>query len=215
MQSGNMMSSPPNPSLPPPPCSMGSPPPPFTGPGMPQSPTGQPPSQGFGQCPPMPGHQGQPPPFHGIMHHMNRPPMNQQGAPFQPRPDMQMNMRFQNMGQMPSEFFKNLFTSQSLTQGGRAYICVKCLKSVKCSASLIPFLPSILCALDDGPMQDSQMQGNIESGMQDFLPAVQKALLLHLNQSNQDSDNRREEVQSCAPSSREKGWNKKQAYLNS
>ncbi|XP_056616990.1 LOW QUALITY PROTEIN: zinc finger CCCH domain-containing protein 6 [Triplophysa dalaica] len=174
MQSGNMMSSPPNPSLPPPPCSMGSPPPPFTGPGMPQSPTGQPPSQGFGQCPPMPGHQGQPPPFHGIMQHMNRPPMNQQGAPFQPRPDMQMNMRFQNMGQMPSEFFKNLFTSQSLTQG------------------------------DDGPMQDSQMQGNIESGMQDFLPAVQKALLLHLNQSNQDSDNRREEVQSCAPSSREK-----------
>ncbi|KAA0718349.1 Zinc finger CCCH domain-containing protein 6 [Triplophysa tibetana] len=174
MQSGNMMSPPPNPSLPPPPCSMGSPPPPFTGPGIPQSPTGQPPSQGFGQCPPMPGHQGQPPPFHGIMQHMNRPPMNQQGAPFQPRPDMQMNMRFQNMGQMPSEFFKNLFTSQSLTQG------------------------------DDGPMQDSQMQGNIESGMQDFLPAVQKALLLHLNQSHQDSDNRREEDQSCAPSSREK-----------
>lgn len=125
MQSGNMMSSPPNPSLPPPPGSMGSPPLPFTGPGMPQSPTGQPPPQGFGQCPPMPGHQGQPPSFHGNMQHMNRPPMNQQGAPFQPVPDMQMNMPFQNMGQMPSQFFKNLFSSQSLTQGGRLiYICV-------------------------------------------------------------------------------------------
>lgn len=122
MQSGSMMSSPPNHSLPPPPGSMGSPPPPFTGPGMPQSPTGQLPPQGFGQCPPMPGHQGQPPSFHGNMQHMNRPPMNQQGAPFQP--DMQMNMPFQNMGHMPSEFFKNLFSSQSLTQGGRSDISV-------------------------------------------------------------------------------------------
>lgn len=63
-------------------------------------------------------------------------------------------------------------------------------------------------ALDDEPMQDSQMQGNIESEMQDFLPAVQKALLLHLNQNNQDSDNRRKEGHGCAPPSGEKGLNR-------
>lgn len=173
MQSCNMMSSPPNPSLPPPPGSIGSPPLMFTGPGMPLSPSGQPPPHGFCQSPPMPGHQGQPPSFHGNMQHMNHPPMNQQGVPFQFVPDTQMNMPFQNIGQMPSEFFKNLFSSQSLAQG-----------------------------VDDGPMKDSQMECNIESsGMQDFLPAVQKALLLHLNQNKQDSDCRRE---GCVPLSTEK-----------
>ncbi|KAG1924575.1 zinc finger CCCH domain-containing protein [Pimephales promelas] len=176
MQTGNMMSSPPNPSHPPHPGSIRSPPLPFTGPGMPQSPPGQPPPQGFGQCSPMPP-PGQPPPFHVNMQHMNHPPLNHQGAPFQPVPDMQMKMPFPNMGQMPSEFFKNLFSSQSLAQG------------------------------DEGPIQDSQPHGNTNSsGMQDFLPAVQKVLLLHLNQNKQDSDSHRDEGcgQGSAPPNREK-----------
>ncbi|KTG03031.1 hypothetical protein cypCar_00017507 [Cyprinus carpio] len=175
MQAGNMMSSPPNPSHSPHPGSIGSPPLPFTGPGMPQSPPGPPPPQGFGQCSPRPP-LGPPPAFHGNMQHMNHPPLTQQGAPlFQPVPDMQMNMPFQNMGQMPSEFFRNLFSSQSLAQG------------------------------DEGPMQDSQTHGNADSsGMQDFLPAVQKALLLHLNQNKQDSDSHRDEGHGSAPPNREK-----------
>uniref|UniRef100_A0A8C2L396 Zinc finger CCCH-type containing 6 n=1 Tax=Cyprinus carpio TaxID=7962 RepID=A0A8C2L396_CYPCA len=174
MQAGNMMSSPPNASHAPHPGSIGSPPIPFTGPGMPQSPPGQPPPQGFGQCSPRPP-LGPPPAFHGNMQHMNRPPLNQQGASFQPVPDMPMNMPFQNMGQMPSEFFKNLFSSQSLAQG------------------------------DEGPMQDSQTHGNSDSsGMQDFLPAVQKALFLHLNQNKQDSDSHRNDGQGSAPPNREK-----------
>lgn len=115
MQAGNMMSPPPNPSHSPHPGTMGSPPPPFTGPVIPQSPPCQPPPQGFPMPPP-----GQPPAFHGSMQHMSCPPINQQGAPFPPMPDVQMNMPFPNMGQMPSEFFKNLFSSQSLTQGGRS-----------------------------------------------------------------------------------------------
>ncbi|XP_026079215.1 zinc finger CCCH domain-containing protein 6-like isoform X2 [Carassius auratus] len=174
MQAGNMMSSPPNPSHSPHPGSIGSPPIPFTGPGMPQSPPCPPPPQGFGQCSPRPP-PGQPPAFHGNMLHMNPPLLNQQGAPmFQPVPVMQMNMPFQNMGQMPSEFFKNLFSSQSLAQ-------------------------------DEGPMQDSQSHGNADSnGMQDFLPAVQKALLSHLNQNKQDSDSHRDEGHGSAPSDREK-----------
>ncbi|XP_051946034.1 zinc finger CCCH domain-containing protein 6-like [Xyrauchen texanus] len=176
MQTGNMMSSPPNPSQPPPSGAIESPPLLFTGPGMLQSPPGQQPSQGFGQCPPM-SPPGQPPGFHGNMQYMNRPPMNQQGAPFLPVPDMQMNIPFQNMGQMPSEFFKNLFSSQSLATGDEGH---------------------------SGPMQDSQLQSNAESsGMQDFLPAVQKALLLHLNQNKQVSDTRREDGQGSAPPSRE------------
>lgn len=172
MQAGNMMSPPPNPSHSPHPGTMGSPPPPFTGPVIPQSPPCQPPPQGFPMPPP-----GQPPAFHGSMQHMSCPPINQQGAPFPPMPDVQMNMPFPNMGQMPSEFFKNLFSSQSLTQG----------------------------VTDEGPMQDSQTHGNTDSsGMQDFLPAVQKALLLHLNQNKQDSDSHREEVQGSTPSNRDK-----------
>ncbi len=123
MQAGNMMSSPPNSSHSSHPGSIGSPPLPFTGPGMPQNPPGPPPPQGFGQCSLMPP-PGQPPAFHGNMQHMNRPPLNQQGAPFQPMPDMQMNMPFQNMGKMPSEFFKNLFSSQSLAQGGRSLFSI-------------------------------------------------------------------------------------------
>uniref|UniRef100_A0A9J8DJ17 Zinc finger CCCH-type containing 6 n=1 Tax=Cyprinus carpio carpio TaxID=630221 RepID=A0A9J8DJ17_CYPCA len=179
MQAGNMMSSPPNPSHSPHPGSIGSPPLPFTGPGMPQSPPGPPPPQGFGQCSPRPP-LGPPPAFHGNMQHMNHPPLTQQGAPlFQPVPDMQMNMPFQNMGQMPSEFFRNLFSSQSLAQGGTSF--------------------------NEGPMQDSQTHGNADSsGMQDFLPAVQKALLLHLNQNKQDSDSHRDEGHGSAPPNREK-----------
>lgn len=59
---------------------------------------------------------------------------------------------------------------------------------------------------DEGPMQDSQPHGNADSsGMQDFLPAVQKALLLRLNQNKQDSDSHRDEGQVSAPPNREKG----------
>lgn len=62
-------------------------------------------------------------------------------------------------------------------------------------------------------MKDSQMEGNIESsGMQDFLPAVQKALLLHLNQNKQDSDCRREERQGFVPLSTEKGLKKDEYF---
>lgn len=55
-------------------------------------------------------------------------------------------------------------------------------------------------------MQDSQPHGNPDSsGMQDLLPAVQKALLLHLNQNKQESDSHRDEGQGSAPPNREKG----------
>lgn len=59
---------------------------------------------------------------------------------------------------------------------------------------------------DEGPMQDSQPHGNADSrGMQDFLPAVQKAFLLRLNQNKQDSDFHRDEGQGSAPPNTEKG----------
>lgn len=58
-------------------------------------------------------------------------------------------------------------------------------------------------------MQDSQQHqgGSAEShsGMQDILPAVQKALLLHLNQNQQAIDSHRTERQDSAPLSRDKG----------
>lgn len=63
-----------------------------------------------------------------------------------------------------------------------------------------------IASTDEGPMQDSQTHGNADSsGMQDFLPAVQKALLLHLNQNKQDSDSHRDEGHGSAPPNREKG----------
>ncbi|XP_026883489.2 zinc finger CCCH domain-containing protein 6 [Electrophorus electricus] len=185
MQAGHMLSPGHSHSLPPPPGSPGSlggPPLHYPGPGFPQSPPRQSTTQGFGQGTslPPPGLSGQAQVFHGNLQQMNHqspnPHMNQQGTPFQSMPDMQMNTPFQTMGQMPSEFFKNLFSSQSLGlgEGGQS-----------------------------GPVQDSQQQhssADSHSGMHDFLPAVQKALLLHLNQNQQDSDSNRPESQ-CPPSS--------------
>ncbi|XP_030628682.1 zinc finger CCCH domain-containing protein 6 [Chanos chanos] len=174
MQTGSMMPACPNTTLPPPPGSPGSigcPCPPFPGPGMPQSPPGQPPPpQGFipGHPMPPPFPPGQRPPGFPSNRQNLSPQQNQQGAPFSAMPgmEMQMNMPFQPMGQMPSEFFKNLFSSQSLglTEEGQS------------SGSMLD------------PQQQQLQQGSSEShsGMQDFLPAMQKALFLHLNQSQQD-----------------------------
>ncbi|XP_066535143.1 zinc finger CCCH domain-containing protein 6 isoform X2 [Hoplias malabaricus] len=164
IQSDSMMS-PGHNHQPPPPGSPGStccPSLPFPGSGLPQSP----PSQGFGQGPTMP------PPvlpgqhFHGSLQQINHqnPQMNQQGGSFQSMPDLQMqkNVPFQTVGH--SEIFRNLFSSQTL-------------------------------GLEDDQsesMQDSQQhkQHSVEShsSMQDLLPAVQKALLLHLNQNQPNSD---------------------------
>ncbi|XP_039528239.1 zinc finger CCCH domain-containing protein 6 [Pimephales promelas] len=177
MQTGNMMSSPPNPSHPPQPGSIRSPPLPFTGPGMPQSPSR--PNlhpQGFGQCSPMPP-PGQPPPFHVNMQHMNHPPLNHQGLHFNLCLTCKLKMPFPNMGQMPSEFSRT------------------CL-----AVSLWPK------ETRDPSRTPSHIGNTNSSGMQDFLPAVQKVLLLHLNQNKQDSDSHRDEGcgQGSAPPNREK-----------
>ncbi|XP_037394684.1 zinc finger CCCH domain-containing protein 6 [Pygocentrus nattereri] len=181
LQAGNMMS-PGHNNHPPPtgsPGSMGGPSLHFPGPGLPQSPPGQPQSQGFGQGPsfPLPGLPGQH--FHGNLQQMNHqdPQMNQQGASLQSVPDTQMNVPFKKMGQMPSEFFRNLFSSQSLGLGEEGL---------------------------SGSVQDSQQSSAESHGMQDFLPAVQKALLLHLNQNQQDSDSHRPDGPHPVPSGRDK-----------
>ncbi|KAL6487642.1 hypothetical protein MHYP_G00042680 [Metynnis hypsauchen] len=180
-QAGNIMSPGHNNHPPPPgsPGSMGGPSLHFPGPGLPQSPPGQPPSQVFGQGPsfPPPGLPGQH--FHGNLQQMNHqnPQMNQQGASLQSVPDTQMNVHFKKMGQVPSEFFRNLFSSQSLGLGEEGL---------------------------SGSMQDSQQSSAESHGMQDFLPAVQKALLLHLNQNQQDSDPHRPDGPHPVPSGRDK-----------
>ncbi|KAI4883972.1 hypothetical protein NFI96_008934 [Prochilodus magdalenae] len=55
-----------------------------------------------------------------------------------------------------------------------------------------------------GSMQDPQQSGGEAHSMQDFLPAVQKALLLHLNQNQQDSDVHRPDGQHSVPSGRDR-----------
>ncbi|KAG7334319.1 hypothetical protein KOW79_002726 [Hemibagrus wyckioides] len=162
--------------LPPPgsPGSMGGPALHFPLPGLPQSPPTQAPPQGFGQGIPMPlpGLQGQP----SVFHQNTNPQMNQQGAQFKTLAGGQMNAPFQAMSQMPSEFFKSLFSVQPL-------------------------------ALAEEGQDPQQLQGGSaesHSGMQDILPAVQKALLLHLNQNQQDSDSHRSEGQDSTPLSRDK-----------
>lgn len=105
--------------LPPPgsPGSSGGPTPHFPGPGLPQSPPPPAPPQVFGQGIPMPptGLQGQPP----VFHQNTNPHMNQQGAAFKSLADGQMNSPFQAMSQMPSEFFKSLFSIQPLGLAGK------------------------------------------------------------------------------------------------
>ncbi|KAF5900364.1 zinc finger CCCH domain-containing protein 6-like, partial [Clarias magur] len=145
-------------------------------PGLPQSPT-QAPAQGYGQSILMPatGLQGQP----SVFHQNKNPQTNQQVAPF--KAGGQTDIPFQAMSQMPSEFFKSLFSVQpvGLTEEAQT-----------------------------GSMQDPQQhqEGSVQSlcGMQDILPAVQKALLLHLNQTQQDSDSHRTEGQDSVPLSKDK-----------
>lgn len=110
METGNMMSPGHSQSiLAPPgsPGSMGGPALHFPGSGLPQSPPTQAPPQGFGQGIPMPptGLQGLPP----VFHQNTSPQINQQGAPFTPLA----------ISQMPSEFFKSLFSVQPLGLAGR------------------------------------------------------------------------------------------------
>ncbi|XP_062851914.1 zinc finger CCCH domain-containing protein 6 isoform X2 [Trichomycterus rosablanca] len=93
----------------------------------------------------------------------NQPTIHQNNSP--QRNQQETQVQPVSGMQMPSELFKNLFTIHSLglSEEGQS-----------------------------GSMQDSQQnQGNSTefcSGMQRFLPAVQKALLLHFNQSQQDSE---------------------------
>ncbi|TRY97614.1 hypothetical protein DNTS_004746 [Danionella cerebrum] len=138
LQAGGMMSPPPSSSISPHSGPLGSPPLPFTGPGIPQSPPAQPSPHGFPIPPPCP-----PPGFHSSLHQMIPPPLNQQGASFPPLPDGQMNAPFQKVNQMSSDFFRNLFSSQTLSHA------------------------------DEGPAQEPQTHGNTDSsGMQDLLPAL-------------------------------------------
>ncbi|XP_072533612.1 zinc finger CCCH domain-containing protein 6 isoform X3 [Salminus brasiliensis] len=184
MQAGALMSPGHNHQPPPPgsPGSMGVPSSHFPGPGPPQSPQRQLPPQGLGQGPPMP------PPilpnqhFHGSLQHMDHQnqQMKPQGSSLQSVSDIQMQMNMP-LSQMPSEFFKNLFSSHSL--------------------GLAEEGPS-------GSMQDSQQHqlnsAESHSGMQDFLPAVQKVLLLHLNQNQQCSDSHRLDIQGDIPPGRDR-----------
>lgn len=119
VETGTMMSPSHSHSLLPPPGSPGSiggPVPHFPGPGLPQSPPPQAPPQGFGQGPmPATGLQGPPP----VFHQNPNPHMNQHGAPFKSLAEGQMNSPFQAMSQMPSEFFKSLFSVQPLGLAGK------------------------------------------------------------------------------------------------
>ncbi|XP_031697004.1 zinc finger CCCH domain-containing protein 6 isoform X1 [Anarrhichthys ocellatus] len=158
-QSGNMV--PPGPSalpVPPPgsPVPMGH----SAGPPGPQSPPGQHPPHRFPmQPPPMP--PGQPPPFHGNRPILN-PPNNMPRPPFPPPPDLQMLQSlfpFPTLGQNPVEFFGNVLRNQAMGPQG----------------------------VDPGLafMQNLQQQMGAESQFQSLPPAVQKAILLHLTQQQQ------------------------------
>ncbi|XP_060781360.1 zinc finger CCCH domain-containing protein 6 isoform X1 [Neoarius graeffei] len=182
VETGNMLSPGHSHSILPPPGSPGSMAGPalhFPGPGLPQSPPPQAPPQGFGQGIPMSptGLQGQPP----VFHQNTNPQMNQQGAQFKSLAGGQMNAPFQTMSQMPSEFFKSLFSVQPLG-----------------------FAEEHLSGSTQDPQQHHGSSAESHSSMQDILPAVQKALLLHLNQNQQDSDSLRTEGQDSTPLSRDK-----------
>ncbi|KAI5611536.1 zinc finger CCCH domain-containing protein 6 [Silurus asotus] len=176
-ETANMMSPGHSHSILPPPCSpgsMGGPALQFPGSGFPQSPSTQAPAHGFGQGVPVPptGLQGQ----SQVFQQNTNPQINQQGAPFKSLSGGQLNAPFQAMGQMPSEFFKSLFSVQPL---GLA---------------------------DEGqsPSEQDSHQIGTSAGMQNILPAVQKALFLHLNQTQQDSDSHRTEGHDPVPLSRDK-----------
>ncbi|XP_063731439.1 zinc finger CCCH domain-containing protein 6 isoform X2 [Eleginops maclovinus] len=128
-----------------------------TGPPMPQSPPGLHPPHGFPMPPPIP--PGPPPPFYGNRPNMN-PPINMQRPPPFP-PDLQMLQNlfpFPPMGQNPVDFFSNFLGNQA-PQGdpGLAF------------------------------MQNLQQNMGAESQLNSLPPAVQKAILLHLTQQQQES----------------------------
>ncbi|XP_041921758.1 zinc finger CCCH domain-containing protein 6 [Alosa sapidissima] len=200
-----MMPPGPNAPLPPQPGSpgsMGGPPPlPHGGPGAPPNAPGQQPPPGFGQGPPMPPGgppSGPPPPFHGNMPHMNRPPGPQGmmggpqgGPPFPPMCDMpqnmpqnmaqnmpqnmQQNMPFPGMGQNPAEFFNTFFNNQNNQNTGPGD--------------------------DSHTAQQQQQQAgpDAQASMQSFLPAVQKALFLHLTQQQQQQPPPQQQQQQFQP----------------
>lgn len=129
-----------------------------TGPSMPQSPPGLHPPHRFPMQPPIP--LGPPPPFHG------NPPNNMHMPPFPPLPDLQMLQSlfpFPPLGQNPVEFFGNFFRNQAMGPQGAQ------------------FDPGLAF------MQNLQQQMGAESQLQSLPPAVQKAILLHLTQQQQES----------------------------
>ncbi|XP_034407844.1 zinc finger CCCH domain-containing protein 6 isoform X3 [Cyclopterus lumpus] len=134
-----------------------------TGPSMPQSPPGLHPPHRFPMPPPIP--PGPPPPFHGNRPNLN-PQNNMQMPPFPPIPDLQMLQSlfpFPSLGQNPVEFFGNFLRNQAMgPQGGQ-------------------FDPGLAF------MQNLQQQMGAESQLQSLPPAVQKAILLHLTQQQQES----------------------------
>ncbi|XP_056251330.1 zinc finger CCCH domain-containing protein 6 [Seriola aureovittata] len=164
-QSGGMVPSGPSaPPIPPPgsPGPMGHP----TGSSMPQSPPGQHPPQGFPMQPPVPS--GQPPPFHGNLPNIN-PQMNMQRPPFPPIPDLQMLQSlfpFPSLGQNQVEFFGSFLRNQTMGQQG-----------VDPSVAFI---------------QNLQQQMGAESQLQSLPPAVQKAIFLHLTQTQSNEPQRAE-----------------------
>lgn len=89
----------------------------FPGAGPPQSPPTQAQAQVFGQSLPMPsaGLQSQPP----VFHQTTNPQINQQGASFNSLSAGPMNVPFQAISQVPSEFFKSLFSVQPLGLAGK------------------------------------------------------------------------------------------------
>ncbi|XP_008428148.1 zinc finger CCCH domain-containing protein 6 isoform X2 [Poecilia reticulata] len=131
-----------------------------TGPTMPQSPPGKLPPHGFQMQPPPPS--GQPPPFHGASINQQ---MNMQKPPFPPDIQMLQNMlSFSSFGQNPvdllSSFFQNQAVGQQEVEPGQAFI------------------------------QNLQQLMGAESQLQSLPPAVQKAILLHLTQQQQEAQSK-------------------------
>ncbi|XP_018593658.1 zinc finger CCCH domain-containing protein 6 isoform X1 [Scleropages formosus] len=168
MQGGNMMSL----SLGSP-GSMPCPPQPPGGPSMPQSPTGTQMAHGFPQGLPMhpPVLPGQAPTFHGIPHGnqpSSHPQENQQESfPLLLDSQMQQCIPYQTMGQNPSELFESYYSNQIMGQGGEG-------------------LQLDQLVYECAQLSQSNTESNGSLQVPDFLPAVQKALFLHLNQQQQE-----------------------------
>ncbi|XP_038136077.1 zinc finger CCCH domain-containing protein 6 [Cyprinodon tularosa] len=127
------------------------------GPPMPQSPPGKQPHHGFPMQLPPP--TGPPPPFHAAAINQQ---INVQKPPFPPDLQLLQNMlSFSSFGQNPSDSFSNLFQNQAMGQQG-----------VEPGQAFIQSLQQLLGA---------------ESQLQSLPPAVQKAILLHLTQQQQES----------------------------